>query len=58
VGPAVKPEPEVFEKVLAALLHSGFKRHEARRALEHVRALGVEPRLEPVLRGALAVLTP
>ncbi len=57
-GTAAELKSEVFEKVLAALLHSGFKRHEARRALEQVRSLGVEPQLEPVLRGALAVLTP
>ena len=55
---AVEPEPEVFDKVLAALVRSGFKRPEARRALEQVGMRGVEPRPEPVLRAALTVLTP
>jgi Holliday junction resolvasome RuvABC DNA-binding subunit len=57
-APAVEPEPEVFEKVLAALVRSGFKRPEARRAVEQVGMRGVDPRPEPVLRAALTVLTP
>ncbi|MBI3200745.1 MAG: hypothetical protein HYZ29_04310 [Myxococcales bacterium] len=56
--PSGVPVGEVFEKVLAALTHSGFKRREARRAVEEVCRRGVEPRPEPVLRAALAVLVP
>ncbi|MCC6903480.1 MAG: hypothetical protein IT377_31205 [Polyangiaceae bacterium] len=52
------PVGEVFDKVLAALTHSGFKHAQARRALEEVRRRGVEPRPEPLLRAALAVLVP
>ena len=55
---ASEPQLDIKEKLLAALVHSGFKQVEARRALERVRTLGVEPRPEPMLRAALAVLTP
>ncbi|MBK7585234.1 MAG: HNH endonuclease [Myxococcales bacterium] len=56
-APAVAPEPEVFEKVRSALVLSGFKRAQARHAVEHVRLRGIEPRVEPLLRAAIAVLT-
>ncbi|MBK7579273.1 MAG: HNH endonuclease [Myxococcales bacterium] len=55
---AAAPEPEVFEKVRSALVLSGFKRAQARHAVEHVRLRGIEPRVEPLLRAAIAVLTP
>ncbi|MBK7581546.1 MAG: HNH endonuclease [Myxococcales bacterium] len=55
---AAAPEPEVFEKVRSALVLSGFKRAQARQAVEHVRLRGIEPRVEPLLRAAIAVLTP
>ncbi|MBK7585253.1 MAG: HNH endonuclease [Myxococcales bacterium] len=55
---AAAPEPEVFEKVRSALVLSGFKRAQARHAVEQVRLRGVEPRAEPLLRAAIAVLTP
>jgi hypothetical protein len=55
---AVAPEPDVFEKVRSALVLSGFKRTQARQAVEHVRRRGIEPRVEPLLRAAIAVLTP
>ncbi|MBK7582985.1 MAG: hypothetical protein IPI67_22665 [Myxococcales bacterium] len=54
---AAAPEPEVFEKVRSALVLSGFKRAQARHALEQVRLRGVEPRVEPLLRAAIAALT-
>jgi 5-methylcytosine-specific restriction endonuclease McrA len=57
-APAALPELDVYEKVLGALVHVGFKRAEARRAVEHVRLGGVEPLLEPMLRRALTALTP
>jgi 5-methylcytosine-specific restriction endonuclease McrA len=56
--PAALPERDVSEKVLGALVHSGFKRAEARRAIEQVRLRGVEPLLEPMLRAAFAALAP
>ncbi|MBK7582331.1 MAG: HNH endonuclease [Myxococcales bacterium] len=56
--PAVAAELEVFEKVRSALVLSGFKRAQARHAVEQVRLRGVEPRVEPLLRAAVAVLTP
>lgn len=56
--PAALPERDVSEKVLGALVHSGFKRSEARRALEQVRSRGVEPLLEPMLRAAFTALAP
>ncbi|MCC6662227.1 MAG: hypothetical protein IT375_00720 [Polyangiaceae bacterium] len=36
----------------------GFKRAQAEQAVRQVRARGVEPRPEPLLRAAIAVLTP
>jgi 5-methylcytosine-specific restriction endonuclease McrA len=56
--PTALPDRDVSEKVLGALVHSGFKRTEARRALEQVRSRGVEPLLEPMLRAAFAALAP
>ena len=56
--PTALRERDVSEKVLGALVHSGFKRAEARRALEQVRLRGVEPLLEPMLRAAFAALAP
>lgn len=47
----------VHDKAALALEHIGFKRSDARRAVEKVRAQEVEPRLELVFRAALAVLT-
>jgi 5-methylcytosine-specific restriction endonuclease McrA len=55
---AALPAHDVSEKVLGALVHSGFKRTEARRALDQVRSRGVEPLLEPMLRAAFAALAP
>ncbi|MBI3207258.1 MAG: hypothetical protein HYZ29_37315 [Myxococcales bacterium] len=57
-APAAPPERDAFEKVQSALVHSGFKQTQARRALEEVRRRGVEARPEPLLRAALAVLVP
>lgn len=57
-APAALPEREVSEKVLGALVRSGFKRADARRAVEHVRASGVVPLLEPMLRAAFVALAP
>ena len=50
--------PDVFEKVRSRLVRLGFKRAEARAAVEQVRMREVEPRPEPLLRAAIAVLTP
>ncbi|MBK7581209.1 MAG: HNH endonuclease [Myxococcales bacterium] len=55
---AAAPDPDVFEKVRSALVLSGFKRAQARQAVDQVRGRGVEPRVEPLLRAAIAVLTP
>ncbi|MBK7579612.1 MAG: hypothetical protein IPI67_05325 [Myxococcales bacterium] len=55
---AAAPELDVFEKVRSAPMLSGFKRAQARQAVEHVRLRGIEPRVEPLLRAAIAVLTP
>jgi hypothetical protein len=57
-APAVEPAPNVYDKVLFALVHAGFKRKAARQAVEHVRARGVEPQPEPLLRAAISVLCP
>lgn len=58
-APAVEPAPSVCDdKVLFALVHMGFKRKAARQALEQVRARGVEPQHQPLLRAALSVLCP
>jgi len=48
----------VSEKVLGALVRMGFKRADARRAVEQARLCEVEPLLEPMLRATLAILTP
>ncbi|MBE7482556.1 MAG: HNH endonuclease [Polyangiaceae bacterium] len=58
--PAPTPAPEggVSEKVLGALVRMGFKRADARRAVEQARLCEVEPLLEPMLRATLAILTP
>lgn len=57
-APPPAPERDVSEKVLGALVRMGFKRADARRALEQIRLRGVEPLLEPMLRATLAILTP
>lgn len=57
-APPPAPKEDVSEKVLAALVRSGFKRTDARRALEQLRLRGVEPLLEPMLRAAFAALAP
>ena len=49
---------ENSEKIQAALVRLGFRTAKARRAVEQARARGVEPGLEPLLRAALAELTP
>ena len=49
---------ESSEKIQAALVRLGFRTAKARRAVEQARARGVEPGLEPLLRAALAELTP
>ncbi|MBK9001033.1 MAG: HNH endonuclease [Myxococcales bacterium] len=58
--PAPTPAPEggVSEKVLGALVRMGFKRADARRAVEQARMREVKPLLEPMLRATLAILTP
>ena len=50
--------PDVFEKVRWGLVRLGFKRAQAEQAVQQVRVRGVEPRPEPLLRAAIAVLTP
>jgi hypothetical protein len=58
-GPDAPPEwDESSEKIQAALVRLGFRTAKARRAVEQARARGVEPGLEPLLRAALAELTP
>ncbi|GMV27810.1 MAG: hypothetical protein AMXMBFR58_38410 [Phycisphaerae bacterium] len=52
------PNHDVSEKVLGALVRMGFKRADARRAVEQARLLEVEPLLEPMFRATLAILTP
>ena len=52
------PRDESSEKIQAALVRLGFRTAKARRAVEQARARGVEPGLEPLLRAALAELTP
>lgn len=49
--------PDVFEKVRSGLVRLGFKRAQAERAVQQLRVRGVEPRPEPLLRAAIAVLT-
>ncbi|MBE7482829.1 MAG: HNH endonuclease [Polyangiaceae bacterium] len=56
--PPLAPEGGVSEKVLGALVRMGFKRADARRAVEQARLCEVEPLLEPMLRATLAILTP
>ncbi|MBK9000953.1 MAG: HNH endonuclease [Myxococcales bacterium] len=56
--PTPAPEGGVSEKVLGALVRMGFKRADARRAVEQARMREVEPLLEPMLRATLAILTP
>ncbi|MBK9001460.1 MAG: HNH endonuclease [Myxococcales bacterium] len=56
--PAPAPEGGVSEKVLGALVRMGFKRADARRAVEQARMREVKPLLEPMLRATLAILTP
>jgi len=56
--PAPTPNHDVSEKVLGALVRMGFKRADARRAVEQARVREVEPLLEPMLRATLAILTP
>ena len=56
--PAVEPAPSVYEKVLFALVHMGFKRKQALRAVEHLRLREVDPRPDLLLRAAISVLTP
>ena len=57
-APAAASTSDVFEKVRSGLVRLGFKRAQAEQAVRHVRARGVEPRPEPLLRAAIAVLTP
>ncbi|MCK6533763.1 MAG: hypothetical protein L6Q84_12410 [Polyangiaceae bacterium] len=57
-APAAASTSDVFERVRAGLVRLGFKRAQAEQAVRHVRARGVEPRPEPLLRAAIAVLTP
>ncbi len=58
-GPDMPPEwDESSEKIQSALVRLGFRTAKARRAVEQARARGVEPGLEPLLRAALAELTP
>jgi hypothetical protein len=54
----VDPAPGDPEKVLLALVQMGFHRSLARRALGEALLAGVEPAAEPLLRVALALLTP
>ncbi|MBK8997014.1 MAG: HNH endonuclease [Myxococcales bacterium] len=56
--PTPAPEGGVSEKVLGALVRMGFKRADARRAVEQARMREVKPLLEPMLRATLAILTP
>jgi 5-methylcytosine-specific restriction endonuclease McrA len=42
--------------VCSALCKIGFRKHDVERALGKLRASAIEPRLEPLLRAALAVL--
>ncbi|MBK8998765.1 MAG: HNH endonuclease [Myxococcales bacterium] len=56
--PMPAPEGGVSEKVLGALVRMGFKRADARRAVEQARLREVKPLLEPMLRATLAILTP
>ncbi|MBK8996729.1 MAG: HNH endonuclease [Myxococcales bacterium] len=56
--PMPAPEGDVSEKVLGALVRMGFKRADARRAVEQARLREVKPLLEPMLRATLAILTP
>jgi 5-methylcytosine-specific restriction endonuclease McrA len=55
---ARKLEPDCYEKAVAGLIGMGFIRSEARRAVAQLRARDVEPRVEPLLREAVALLTP
>ncbi|MCC6668381.1 MAG: HNH endonuclease, partial [Polyangiaceae bacterium] len=57
-APAAASTSDVFERVRAGLVRLGFKRAQAEQAVRQVRARGVEPRPEPLLRAAIAVLTP
>ncbi|MCC6897511.1 MAG: HNH endonuclease [Polyangiaceae bacterium] len=57
-APAAPSEREAFQKVQYALVHMGFKATLAKRALDELRRRGVEPRPEPLLRAAIAVLMP
>ncbi|MBI3204729.1 MAG: HNH endonuclease [Myxococcales bacterium] len=57
-APAAPPERDAFQKVQYALVHMGFKATLAKRALDELRRRGVEPRPEPLLRAAIAVLMP
>ncbi len=56
--PPLAPEGGVSEKVLGALVRMGFKRADARRAVEQARLREVDPLLEPMFRATLAILTP
>lgn len=55
--PAARAAPDVFEKVRSGLVRLGFKRAQAEQAVQQVRVRGVEPRPEPLLRAAIALLT-
>ncbi len=57
-APVAASTSDVFERVRSGLVRLGFKRAQAEQAVRHVRARGVEPRPEPLLRAAIAVLTP
>jgi len=54
----VEAEPDSYEKAVTGLVRMGFAKPAARRAIAELRARGVEPSVEPLLREALALLTP
>lgn len=53
---AKRQEAQAHDKTLAALVRMGFERGKARVALETLRCRGTPPEVEPLLRGALALL--
>jgi hypothetical protein len=48
----------VDDKALSALVKLGFPRKDAQQALRELEAQGAESEVEPLLRSALALLTP
>ena len=56
--PEVASEPDNFAKVLSALCKLGFRRQDATRVMADLRREQADPDLEPLLRAALALLTP